>query len=263
MSEIDVIMGTPICRRASFVLDKFLSNQREIQQAYPGCALILATDEPDFVTELKEQVNLHRLRGEVITYETLRPDYAKSKIWSIAAGREALRQYVLSQGAEYLLFQDGDMVYETSVVSTMKSKIKGFEVVYSGYRLPPYGVWTFGGGCLMINRKILSKIAFRCFEFKNGQIINEDTAFDMDLISHHARVNTGIFLSIKHYVNSQEYYAIEPQPVGWFRALTKNLLLRYVLTKISILARFNIVIQLGPVLDRILRVKPPTRYKGD
>lgn len=41
-TEPDVIVGVPICRRTSFVLDRFLANQREIQMACPGRRLALA-----------------------------------------------------------------------------------------------------------------------------------------------------------------------------------------------------------------------------
>jgi len=49
---VDVIVGTPICRRGAFIIDKFLANQKEIQQNYPSSELVLATEENDFVEEL-------------------------------------------------------------------------------------------------------------------------------------------------------------------------------------------------------------------
>ena len=42
-TEPGVIVGVPICRRTSFVLDRFLANQREIQMAYPECRLVLTS----------------------------------------------------------------------------------------------------------------------------------------------------------------------------------------------------------------------------
>jgi hypothetical protein len=239
LSKSDVIVGTPVCRRTSFVLDKFLSNQQEIQQAYPVCRLVLATEEPDFVTELKEQIYRYNLRGEAIAFEVVKPDYARSPVWSVACGREALRRYALSQGAEYLLFFDSDMVYGPSVISTMKEKIEGFDIASSGYLRREGGGWD-GTGCLMINRKTLSKIPFRCHEFKNGQVIFEGEMFDMDQFTSHARGNKGIFVSIKHYRNSQEYYATEPQPMGWFRTLTNKPLVRYMLIRLSVATKYNI-----------------------
>jgi len=134
-AEADVIVGVPICRSTSFVLDGFLANQHEVQTAYPGCRLVLATDEPDFVAELKEQIRLHSVRGDVIAYETTRPHYARSRFWAVACGREALRQYALSSGGEYFLSLDSDMVYAPSVIVTMKEKMKRHDVVMSGYSM--------------------------------------------------------------------------------------------------------------------------------
>lgn len=250
----EVIVGTPIARHTSFALDKFLSNQQEIQQAYPDCSLVLATDEPDFVAELKEQVDLYQLRGEVITYETVKPGYARSRAWSVASGREALRRYVLSQRAEYLFFLDSDMTCEPSVISIMKARIQGFDVVASGYRMREGGGWELIGGCLMINRETLSKITFRCYEFKNGQVIYEGESLAMDLFSCHAKVNKGIFVSIKHYKDREQYYAVEPQPLGWFRTLTNNLLVRYILIGMGIVVRYNIARKLQDLLYKRQRL---------
>lgn len=240
MAKPEIISGTPICRRTAFVLDKFLANQREIQQAYPDCRLVLATDEPDFVAELEEQIKLHHLRGEVITYETVKPDYARSRIWSVTCGREAIRQYAQLQGAEYLLCLDGDMVYDPSVISIVKAKIQGFDVAYSGFRFRRRGTLGFGTSCFMINRKILTKMTFKCYEFRNGQILDDGEAIFLELFRCHARLNKGFFVSIKHYMNSHEYYAVEPQPMRWYQTLTHILLVRYILTRAAVLARYNI-----------------------
>jgi len=179
----DVIVGVPICRSTSFVLNKFLCNQEEIRKAYPDCSLAFATDEPDFITELEEQIKMHDLKGRVIAYETVKPAYARTRLWSITYGREMLRRYALSMNVEYLLFLDGDMVFEPAVVDIMKDKIKDFDVVFSGYLMPPGGFWGFGTGCLMISRKILGKIIFRCYEFTNGQIIDESETLDCVYLS--------------------------------------------------------------------------------
>jgi hypothetical protein len=246
----EVIVGTPICRRTAFILDKFLSNQQEIQQAYPDCSLVLATDEPDFVAELEGQIKLNHIKGGVISYETVKPDYARSRVWSIASGRETLRRYALLREAEYLLFLDSDMTYEPSVISIMKEEIQGFDVASSGYRPSRWGRWGFGGGCLMINRKTLNKIAFMCYEFKNGQVIHEDDSLDIDLFIYHARVNKGIYVSIRHYANSQEYCGIKPQPLSWFRMLANLPIIKYMLIRVSILTRYNIPRKLRALLYR-------------
>jgi hypothetical protein len=250
LSKSDVIVGTPLCRRTAFVLDKFLSNQQEVQRAYPNCHLILATEEPDFFDELREQIDRYNLRGEAITFEVVKPDYARSPAWNIACGREALRQYALSQGTEYLLFLDSDMTYDPSAISIMKEKTQGFDVVSSGYQMTHWGGWGFGCGCLLINRETLNKITFRCFEFKNGQVIYEDNSLDMDLFARRARVRRGIFVSIKHYEDREHYYAIETRPMGWFRALTNSSLVRYILIRTSILMRYNIANKLHTLLNK-------------
>jgi hypothetical protein len=236
----DVIAGTPICRRSAFVLDKFLTNQREIQQAYPDCELVLATDEPDFIAELEEQLGSHHLRGEVITYETVKPDYARSRIWSVTCGREAIRQYALLRGAEYLLCLDGDMVYDPAVVSIIKTKIQGFDVAYSGFRFRRRGTLGFGTSCFMINRKILSKITFKCYEFRNGQELDDGESIFLELFRCRARLNKGFFVSIKHYMDRHQYYDVEPQPMRWYQTLTHIPMVRYIMTRVAVLTRYNI-----------------------
>jgi glycosyltransferase involved in cell wall biosynthesis len=259
MGKPAVIVGTPICRRTAFALDKFLANQREIQQAYPDSELVLATEEPDFVDELKERIARHGLMGDAIAFELVRPDYARHWAWAVAGGREAIRRYALSKGADYLLCFDGDMTYDPAVITIMKEKIQGFDVVSSGYRLPSYGGWGFGGGCVLINRETLSRINFRCYEFKRGFAITEDEWLDVDLFSCRARVKKGIFVPIKHYVESGQHYAIEPQPVSWFRQLANRPLVRYILVRMSLLLGRNIAGLLHRRLYRKTRFLPKRR----
>ena len=248
--EPDVIVGTPICRRTSFVLDKFLLNQQEIQWSYPQCSLVLATEEPDFVDELKKQISHYHLKGEVITYEIKKPDYARSRLWNITRGRETIRQYALSRGAEYLLCVDGDVVFEPNVINILRDKIQGYDVLWSGYLFPPKCDLRLAGGCLMISREILTKIRFRCYEFRNGEVVFEDELFDMDSFRYHAKVNKGIFTLTKHYGNRQEFCAIAPQSLSWFRKLTNYPVVRYILIRTSIAIRYNIPSRLHALLYR-------------
>ena len=229
VSRWSVLVGTTICRRTSFLLDKFLSNQREIQEFSPDCGLVLSTDEADLAAELKRAVSAYHLRGEVVEYETVKPAYARSYLWSLTCGREALRQHFLSYGAEYLLLLDGDMVLEPSAVNILQDRIRGYDVIWSGFRFLPKDDLRFAGGCIMINRKILARNHFRCHEFGNGELIFEDELFDMDSFKCRARVKKGVFLAVKHYRSEQEYSETRPQPVGWFRRLTNSPVARYVL----------------------------------
>jgi len=251
VTDPDVIVGVVLCRRTSFVLDRFLTNQREIQMAYPECRLVLATDEPDFVEELKEQISLHSVMGEVITYETFKPEGARTRLWSITCGREALRRHVLAKKARFFLSLDADMVFDPSVVAIMKNRIAGFDAVFSGYPVSHQGPCVYASGCLLMKSRILNDFAFRCYEFGNGEVIDDSETVDWGLFRCHGKVNRGSFVSIKHYRSSQRYYAIEPHATGWFRRLTNNLLLRFILTQISILVKYNIARKLQRCLYRL------------
>ena len=124
-TTVNVVIGTPICREKAYVVDKFLSNQKQIQQSYPLSELILATSEHDFIKELESLVSFWKLRGTVLFYEIVKPDHAWSNIWNIACGREAIREYALSQTeAIHLLFLDADMTFGPSVIRQWRTKYR-------------------------------------------------------------------------------------------------------------------------------------------
>lgn len=237
--EVDVLVCTVICRRTAYVLDLFLDNQQGIQRVYPGCCLIMATDEPDFASELKERIGT-TLTSDVIVYKTVKPDYAKSHLWSIACGRETLRRYMLSSEAKFILFLDGDMTFDTAIIDILKRKIQRADVVLNGYMDHVGTNWAYGPGCMLIKRGLLSKIDFRCYEFKNGQVIEEGSSLDTGLFPNRSRVIRGIFVASKHFRSHEECSFISPQPVDWFRKIVNNSLMRYLLIKISILFNYNI-----------------------
>ena len=254
-ADPDVMVGVPICRRSAFVLDKFLANQREIQAAYPGCTLTLATDETDFVEELRGQLRLHFIRGEVIAYETVKPEHARTRLWSITCGREALRRHVLAKKAGFFLSLDADMVFDPSVVAIMKSRIAGFDAVFSSYRVPPYGVMAYGNGCLLMRSEVLNDFAFTCYEFSGGDVLDESETVDWGLFRCHAKLNKGTFVFAEHYWNSENCYMVEPKPTGWFRTLANNPLLRFVLIQVSIMVRHNLARCLQSLVRRIPRAR--------
>ena len=250
LNQFDVIIGTPICRRTAYVLDKFLVNQQEIQRAYPGCMLVIATDEPEFVAELREQVAQYNIRAEVITYQVTEFGYPRSYIWNITCGREALRRYVLSTSAEYFLSIDADMIFDPSVIDIMKQESIGFGAVYSGYIMATLGFYGFGNGCLFFSRETLSKMVFTYFEFNNGQIIDESEAMDWVLFKCRARAKKGVFVAIEHYIGKGKSYSIESQPMSRFRRLVNSLAIRYMLIQVSIIIRYNITRQLQAIAHR-------------
>ena len=162
-TTVNVVIGTPIYRQGAYVVDKFLSNQKQIQQSYPSSELILATSEYDFIKALESLVSFWKLRGIVLLYEVVKPDYARSNIWNTACGREAIRQYTLCQTeARYLLFMDTDMTFEPSVIQTLEKEIQDYDVVFSGCLLKSCGIGLAGSGCVMLTRSILERVKFRC-----------------------------------------------------------------------------------------------------
>ena len=250
-TTVNVVIGTPIHRDGAYVIDKFLSNQKQIQQSYPSSELILATSEHDFIKELESLLSFWKLRGTVLFYEVVKPDHARSNIWNIACGREAIREYALSQTeAIHLLFLDADMTFGPSVIKTMEKEIQGYDVVFSGYPLQRYGVGLAGAGCVMLTRSILEKIKFRCYEFKNGEVIFEDNLLEIDLFRLGSRIKKGFFLSINHYTSASEARQITPQQVGILRKIANCAFARYALIRASIMVQHNIPWKLKILLSK-------------
>ncbi|HII05869.1 MAG TPA: glycosyltransferase family 2 protein [Methanotrichaceae archaeon] len=242
MRQVDVVVGTTTVRKSSFALDHFLLNQYEIQSNYRGSELVIATDDPDFVDELESLIKKYNLFGCVIMYET-EPHNHKSnyRLQSITCGRNAVREYVLNSGESYLLFLDADMTYDPQIIDIMKKEIDGYDVVQSGYMVRSKSINALGfGGCSLIKRDILSKIRFRYYEFKNGQVIDEFNIFELDLFRRGARINKGVFLSINHYLGHGEVISINPRDLSLFQKVTTWSLLRYVLLQLSIISKYDI-----------------------
>jgi hypothetical protein len=250
---LDVLIGTPIHSNGIYIIDKFLSNQRQIQSRYLTSELVLATVEDELVRELEGFVKLWKLKGRVVHYKVAKPEHARSSIWEITTGRDAIRQYMLNQTeAEYLLFLDADMTVEPSVIGIMKKEMEGYDVVFSGYPLRNHGIGLAGAGCAMLKRSVLEKLNFRCYEFKNGEVIFEDNVLEMDLFRLHSRIKKGFFLTINHFTGADSMKQITPRSVGAFRKLANHPLLRYILIKTSIDLRYNIPWRLKTIISRFL-----------
>ena len=252
---MDVVIGTPIHGKGAYIIDKFLSNQQQIQSRYPSSELVLATDEDELARALESFINLWKLKGRVLHYEVVKPDHAHSSIWKITCGREAIHKYMLSQTtAEHLLFLDADMTVEPSVVSIMKKEIEGYDAVFSGYPLRNYGIGLAGAGCVMLNRSVLEKLNFRCYEFKNGEVIFEDNMLEVDLFRLRSRVKKGFFLTINHFDSANKMKQITPRPVGVFRRLSNHQLLRYGLIRASIVCRYNMPWRFKVLISRFFGI---------
>ena len=258
---VNVVVGTPIYRQGAYIIDKFLSNQKEIQQNYPSSELVLATNEDDFSNELNSLLSFWEVGGEVILYETVKPDYVRSKAWNIACGREAIRQYILSQTeARYLLFLDADITCDPLVIKIMEKEMQGYDVAFSGCPLWDYGIGLAGAGCMILTRSILKKVKFRCYEFKNGEVISEDSVLEMDSFRLGRRIKKGFFLSLSHYRSANEARHITPQPVGALRRIANCAFVRYVLIRASIMIQHNIPWKLKVLLYRFLNTIEKQSY---
>jgi hypothetical protein len=252
MSSPDVFVGTVVGRQRAFAFDKFLQNQREIQNNYPNTALIVATDEFDFIEDLEKKLTEYGIAGKIIPYVTEKPVYAEGRVWSITYGRNAVREYFLTQtNADHLMYIDSDMTCDPEVITIMKDQIGDrYDVVVSGYRLRHFGIGLVGClGCAIMNRKILGKVPFRCIEYRNHEVIDEGFLFEMDLFTHHAKVKKGLFLKINHYTDNEHFYSIEPGKISISRKITTNIVIRSILTKISIILHYDIAARLHTILE--------------
>lgn len=250
--SVNVVVGTPVYRQGAYVIHKFLPNQKEIQRGYPSSELVLATNEDDFIKELEQLLNFYELRGSVILYETVKPDHARSKVWNVACGREAIRQYTLLQTeARYLLSLDTDMTYEPAIIKIMQREIDGHDVVFSGCPIRGYGTGLAGAGCLMLTRDTLEKIRFRCLEFKNGEVMFEDNLLELDLFGLRSRIKRGVFLHTSHYKSENEARHIAPHPLGTYQRIVTSAYVRYGLIKASLMVKHNIPWKLKVLADRL------------
>ena len=244
-----ILIGVLIYRKGAYILDKFLSNQAKIQQQSPSSELVIATAEHDFAGEIESMMNRWQLKGRVLTYEIVKPEKAKNIIWNIACGREAVRQYFLHHSdAEGLLSLDADMIYDPKVIEIMSRELHGYDVVFSGAPRRNFGIGLAGAGCLLLKRKALEKVRFKCFEFKNGDIIPEDTALEVDLFRCGCHIKKGIFVSLDHYIDATESRHINPTKVGLFKTVFNNAFIRYCLIRISIMIHYNIPSHLSVLL---------------
>jgi len=244
-----VLVGTTVIRKHAFILDKFLENQKDIQNNFSGAELVIATDEVDFSKELKAYLEKYSLKGEVICYKTQKPDYAKDRSWSISAGREAVRQYAVENNFDYLLSVDADMIYETSIIQTLLRESGSFDIIQSGYKNKLVNNIGFGLSCTLINRKILAKLQFRCMEFKNGHVLEDGNMFEYDAFRVGAKIKKGIFVEIQHYFDAKTFRSITPsEKIGMIKKWIISPLMRYLLVRLSIVFKYDI----SSVLQRII-----------
>jgi hypothetical protein len=245
-----VLVGSPTYREGAYALDRFLANQREIQQNYPDSELVLATVDRDFVPELESLLHENDVRGKVLLYEVAKPFYARKATWNVSCGRECIRRHLLSEtDADYLLSLDHDMIFDPDIINVLINEALGYDVVHSGHRVR----WSdhavaMGAGCAIISRQVLEEVRFRSVEFRNGDTLDDGLAFELALIQSGFRVKKGIFLNIDHYIDADTVRSIAPQPLGLLRRMSTSRLIRYVILKSSLLLRLDISSRLNLTL---------------
>jgi hypothetical protein len=251
-----VLVAAPIYRAGSYALDKYLRNQKQIQQTQDSCELLLATTEPDFVEDLQKLIADNGIKGNVIYYAVEKPEYSKSREWNITCGREAIRRYFLENtDADELLFLDADMTFDPQVVEVLNRQIYHCDAIINGNALLDLkrqhsGVSLSGFGCVLFPRKTLQHIYFRCYEFKNGDTISADEIFEMSMFESHMRINKGLFIDSFHYKNSFDAVHTPPQRVTMIMKIKNYPPIRFFLIRASIVTQRNIPWRLRQVLKR-------------
>jgi hypothetical protein len=255
MTSMNILVGTLIYQQGAYILDKFLANQKQMQENFPHSELVLATAEKEFAAELESTAASRGLRVKILSYDTHKPASARSNIWNITSGREAIRQYMLFRpNADALLFLDADMTYDPQTINIMTRELEGYQVIFCGTPMKDYGTGMAGAGCVLLKREILEKISFRCYEFKNGEVINEDNVLEADLFKLRSKVKKGYFISMDHYIDATKFVHLDPQKAGILRTLSNNVFLRYCLIKASIFVHFNIPVKMRLIMIRLVRV---------
>ena len=243
-----VLIGTTVIRKYAFVLDKFLENQKNIQNNFIGSELVIVTDEINFLEELRNYFIRYNLKGEVVYYKIQKPDYAKDRIWSITCGREAIRQFAIKNKPDYLLSVDADMIFDNSLIQIFLGISNGFDVVQSGYKGRATDNIGFGLSCTLISKDIFEKLVFRCKEFKNGQLICDGDMFEYDAFRKGAKIKKGIFVEIEHYVDTKKKIAIKPYNLTLQKRLLVSPAMRYLMVASSLCLRYD----LGSLLQKVI-----------
>lgn len=243
-----VLVGTTIVRNSAYVLDKFLQNQKKIQGNFTGSELVITTDEVKFLGYLRRCFEKYELKGDVVYYETQKPDYAKDRNWSMSAGRQKCRRYMSANNFDFLLIVDSDMIYNSSLIQILLGISNGYDVVQSGYKSKHNSSIGFGG-CNLIGKEILRKINFHCNEFKNGYIIEEGNMFEYDIFRKGAKIKKGLFVGIDHYSSPTEKITTNPGKLSMRKRLMIRPIVRYLIVGLSLLSKRD----LGSIILNIWR----------
>lgn len=246
--ESSVIIGVPICEAKAYILPDFLRNQMDIRVKYANSRTVFAVlddkEERDFAekSELKQY-------GDIIYYKTIKPENHQAWLYNIVSAREAIRNYTLRSGADYLLVCDVDITFDPNIISILVDHIGGFDAVFSAYAVRQTGSWGFGSSPVMFRRELLMKFHYRCKMWGANRFLAEDEQLEYDLFKLRAKVNRGGFVTNTHYSDDNTGHTIKcPFKIPLFRQITNSLPFRFAIIGIGQIVHYDVALALHKIM---------------
>ncbi len=196
-----VIIGVPVNAKSGYIIEKFLQNQKEIQERSQETITVFATEDIEFAQRLDILSKSYKISYEILNFEIKRPINTNDRIWNIVSARNAIRDFFLKSNADYLVFMDADMIFDPEIVNKLvKIAEKGYDVVYNGYsnKSVQKRINLTGFGGTLLKWWVMEKIKFRCKE-RNGRVIDEGVFLEVDLVRIGAKVYRGFVSYCEHY----------------------------------------------------------------
>lgn len=212
-----VIVGIPINQHSGYMLEKFLSNQEEIQEkSQYTLKLVFSTEDREFIPKLEDHLINTSLDYAILPFEVEKPEWTKDRIWALTQAREKIRKYCTLHNLSGLIFLDADMTFDPGIVNILMNKAcEGYNIVYKYYLLKNGRVTFNGFGGTFISRSIFQNIPFRCYESRNNKwVIDEGFFFEMDLLRRNARIFLGILCFSVHYSIDGSTGTLEKRPLS-------------------------------------------------
>ncbi len=200
-TETKVILGVPVNAKSGYIIEKFLQNQKEIQEKSQKTITVFATEDLEFAQKLDILLKGYKVKYKILTFEIERPTNSNDRIWNIVSARNVIRDFFLQSNADYLIFTDADMIFDSEIISKLvEIAEKGYDVVYNGYsnKSIQRRIALGGFGGTLLKRWVAEKIKFRCKE-KNGRVIDEGVFLEVDLVKMGAKVYKGFISYSEHY----------------------------------------------------------------
>jgi len=240
--EEKILIGTTLVSKYTYVLDKFLKNQKAIQKEYPDSELVISTSDDNFRIDAPRELKYKVIKYQKpsITDTDIHFILQKNRILDMVEGRNVARSYFLRSDADYFLSVDADMVYDVNLISILMDEIKNYDIVMSGYMKKNHRL-GYSLGCALIRRKVLEKVKFNCLIFSSSpdmpNIIEDGWMFEHDAIQKGFKIKRGIFVRIDHIVNEKDELRIIPRRITTWEKIKTNSAIRYLLVKLCILTK--------------------------